>query len=396
MALRLTDRIVRGLPVPAKGNRVYYDDLVRGFGCRCTAAGARAFVLNYRRKSDGLERRFTIGGFPDWPTLAAREEAKRLKREIDGGADPVGKNNDARNAATMADLCSRFEAEYILRKRQTTQRGYRQQIATNIRPALGRMKVASVTFADIDTLHRKVGARAPTQANRVVALLSRMFNLAIRWGLRSDNPTRGIERNRESKRQRYLTGTELARVTAALADMRDQGAANAIRLMLLTGARRGETLAARWRDVDLDAGVWVKPASTTKQATLHRVPLSEAAVRLLAEMRQQAGADAEWIFPAPVKAGHRTAIELAWQNLRKAADIPGVRLHDLRHSYASILASSGLSLPVIGALLGHATPTMTARYAHLLDDPLRRATEVASAVIAGKPAEVVPLRTTRK
>ncbi|MGB8550244.1 MAG: Arm DNA-binding domain-containing protein, partial [Xanthobacteraceae bacterium] len=101
MAIRLTDRIVKGLPAPASGNRVYYDDLVRGFGCRCTAAGARAFVLNYRRKSDGLERRLTLGGFPDWSTLAAREEAKRIKREIDGGADPVGVNREARDAATV-------------------------------------------------------------------------------------------------------------------------------------------------------------------------------------------------------------------------------------------------------------------------------------------------------
>lgn len=253
--------------------------------------------------------------------------------------------------------------------------------------------MASVNFADVDALHRKIGARAPTQANRVVALLSRMFSMAIRWGLRTDNPTRSIERNHEHKRQRYLTGPELARVTTALAAMRDQGAANAIRLMLMTGARRGETLAARWRDIDIEAGVWVKPGSTTKQKTEHRVPLSEAACRLLAEMRQQAGVDAEWVFPAPVKAGHRTAIELAWRDLRKAADIPDIRLHDLRHSYASILASSGLSLPVIGSLLGHASPTMTARYAHLLLDVQRRATEVASAVIAGKPpADVVSLR----
>ena len=130
-----------------------------------------------------------------------------------------------------------------------------------------------------------------------------MFSMAIRWGLRADNPCRGIERNQEHKRQRYLTGPELARVTTALANMRDRGAADAIRLMLLTGARRGETLAARWRDIDLEAGVWVKPGSTTKQKTTHRVPLSEAAVRLLTEMRRQAGAEAELLFPAPVKAG---------------------------------------------------------------------------------------------
>jgi integrase len=224
-----------------------------------------------------------------------------------------------------------------------------------------------------------------------------MFSMAIRWGMRTDNPTKGIERNQENKRQRYLTGPELSRVTAALAEMRDQGAANAIRLLLMTGARRGELLAARWDDIDLERAVWTKPASTTKQAAMHRVPLSAAACRLLGEMQAAAGDGATWLFPAPVKAGHRTAIDEAWRDLRVAADIPGVRLHDLRHSYASILASQGLSLPIIGALLGHSQPSTTAKYAHLIDDPLRRATEAASAIISGKPpAKVVPLRKPRR
>lgn len=189
----------------------------------------------------------------------------------------------------------------------------------------------------------------------------------------------------------------MARVTTALNELRDQGAANAIRLLLLTGSRRGELLAARWRDIDIEAGVWTKPGSTTKQKTTHRVPLSEAACRLLAEMRQQAGGDAEWLFPAPRKTGPRSDIDDAWNELRLAADIADVRLHDLRHSFASVLASQGLSLPIIGALLGHTTASTTHRYSHLLDDPLRRATEVASAIIAGKPpADVMPLRTTRK
>ena len=261
MALRLTDRTVKGLPGPAKGNRVYYDDIVKGFGCRVTAAGARAFVLNYRRKADGLERRYTIGSFPEWTVLAAREEAKRLKREIDGGADPVGEHREARASPTMADLCDRFLADYVPHKlRRSTQRSYRQQIAVDIRPALGRMKVATVSLADVDGWHRRISTRAPIHANRALAVLSKMFVMAIRWGLRVENPCRGIERNQENKRHRYLTGPELSRVTAELVKLRDQGAANAIRLLLLTGARRGELLAARWVDVDIEAGVWTKPA----------------------------------------------------------------------------------------------------------------------------------------
>jgi integrase len=392
MALRLTDRTVKGLPAPAKGNRVYYDDIVKGFGCRVTAASARSFVLNYRRKADGIERRITIGSFPEWTVLAAREKAKQLKRDIDGGADPVGAHREARAAADVSNLCDRFLEENVPRKRPSTQREYKQHIAVDIRPALGRMKVATVSLAAIDAWHRRISTRAPTHANRALAVLSSMFAMAIRWGLRADNnPCRGIERNQEHRRQRYLTGPELSRVTAELAKLRDHGAANAIRLLLLTGARRGELLTARWADIDIDTGVWTKPFATTKQGTLHRVPLSEAACSLLADMRQQADGS-EWLFPAPRKAGgHRTKIDDAWKALCKAADIPGVRVHDLRHSYASILASQGLSLPIIGALLGHSNPTTTHRYAHLLDDPLRRATEAASAVITGKPSAKVAL-----
>src|SRR5262249_47922586 len=218
-----------------------------------------------------------------------------------------------------------------------------------------------------------------------------MFNLAVRWGWRSDNPCKGVERNQENKRHRYLTGAEISRLSAALAKLEDVSAANAVRLLLLTGARRGELLAAKWSDVDLEAGVWRKPASTTKQAALHRVPLSAATVQLLTEMRAQASDDAEWIFPAR-GGGHRPHINEAWIRLRQAAKLPGTRLHDLRHAYASVLASAGLSLPVIGSLLGHTTAQTTLRYSHLIDDLQRAAHERASAIIMGKSAaEIVPL-----
>jgi integrase len=394
---RLTDRIVNRLPLPDSGNGITFDTLVKGLGCRVTNAGARSFILTYRRKADGLQRRFTIGSYPDWTVAAAREEVKRLKREIDAGADPVGANREARAAATVADLCDRFEREYIPRKRPSTQISYRQQIAADIRPVLGRMKVAAISLADVDAWHSRMSKRAPTHANRALALLSRMLALAIRWGLRPDNPCKGIERNQETKRQRFLSGAELTHVTTALDQLDDQGAANAIRLLLLTGARRGELLAARWRDINIDAKIWIKPASTTKQKTTHRVPLSEAACRVLTEMREQADENAEWVFPASRKAGHRTDLKESWEVIRSVAAIPDVRLHDCRHSFASILASEGLSLPIIGALLGHASTSTTHRYAHLIDDPLRQATERVGAIIAGKPAaEIVPLKKPRR
>src|SRR5262245_43943526 len=334
--MRLTDTTAKQLTIPAHGNKITWDDAIRGFGVRVTAAGARSFVLNYRRKSDGRERRITIGAFPDWSTTAAREEAKRLKREIDGGADPIGEEEAARAAPSVADLCERFLADYVPRKRPATQRDYRQQIGTDILPALGEIKVAAVTFADVDSLHRRISKRAPTHANRVAAVLSRMFTMAIRWGMRADNPVKGIERNGETKRQRYASPAELTRLSKALAGLRDQGAANAVRLLLLTGARRGEVLAAKWADFNLDLGVWTKPASATKQKKNHTIPLSDAARQLLREMEAQADDGAVYLFPAR-RTPYRLDIDDAWAALQKATNLHDVRLHDLRHTYASAL-----------------------------------------------------------
>jgi Arm DNA-binding domain/Phage integrase, N-terminal SAM-like domain len=249
--MKLADNLLRRLPPPERGNKVTYDDAVKGFGCRVTAAGGRAFILNYRRKFDGRERRYTIGSFPDWGTTAAREEAKRLKRAIDGGADPLGEEEENRAAATVADLCARFERDYLSRNRPTTQRVYRQQIRTDILPVFAKTKVAAVSHADVEGFHHRLSARAPTHANRTIAVLSRMFSLAVRWGWRGDNPCKGVERNQENKRHRYLTAAEISRLSPALANLDDQVAANAVRLLLLTGARRGELLAAKWTDIDL-------------------------------------------------------------------------------------------------------------------------------------------------
>jgi integrase len=239
------------------------------------------------------------------------------------------------------------------------------------------LRVQDARFTDIDKLHREISKRAPIRANRVVALLSKMFALSIRWEWRADNPARGIERNPENKRERYLSGEEMARLTLALADHRDQQAANIVRVLLLTGARRGEVFNMRWADLDLETGVWVKPSAHTKQKKTHRVPLSAPARQLLASIARTS----EYVFPGRYS-GRRIEIHGNWREICDAAKLEGVRVHDLRHSYASILASAGLSLPVIGALLGHTQAQTTARYAHLFDDPLRAATERVGAIVA--------------
>ena len=218
-----------------------------------------------------------------------------------------------------------------------------------------------------------------------------MFSLAVRWQMRDDNPCRGVERNHEERRYRYLSGDELRRLTDALV-AHPGPTANAVRLLLLTGARRGEVLTATWDQFDLESGVWVKPSSHTKQKREHRIPLSAPARQLLADMR--AGIkDSPYVFPARSGDGPMTEVKKGWAGLCKAADIKGVRPHDLRHTYASVLASAGLSLPVIGALLGHTQPSTRSRYAHLFDDPLRAATERAAAIVTGGKGdgEIVPI-----
>ena len=400
MTAKITDKLAKELEPPPAGNRITYDSEVGGFGLRVTAAGAKSFILTYW--INGRQRRYTIGRYNaddgktlTWTVGAARKRAAELRRKIDLGEDPMAERVGARTAPTIADLCERFEEEHLPKTRPSTQKAYRQIIAQYILPELKHLKVAGVTYTDVDRLHSKITRRgASYRANRTIAVLSKMLSLAIRWGWRTDNPVKGVERNQELKRDRYLSAEELGRLTVALSDHRDQQAANIIRLLLLTGARRGETQAARWADIDLAEGVWTKPGATTKQKTEHRVPLSAPARLLLAELREQASEDALYVFPGPK--GHRVEIKDNWAAICGAADIKGVRIYDLRHTYASILVSGGLSLPIVGQLLGHTQPSTTARYAHLQDDPLRAATERVGAVVTGtNSAELMPLPTRR-
>jgi integrase len=413
MAIKLTDRIVKGLPVPKSGNRITYDTDVTGFGARVTAAAARAFILNYYTRI-GRERRITIGAFPDWRTIAARDEAKALKQRIDRGEDPMADIEAGRDAKTGADLCTRFLEHAERRNRPGTIAAYRNLVNRWILPKLKHRKVSEITFSDVDGLHAMVTKNGgPYAANRMLAVLSKMFGLAIKWQWRADNPVKGVERNQEVKRQRYLSGDELTALLAALNAHEDVQAANIIRLLLLTGARRGEVLNATWDQFDLTAGVWIKPAATTKQRLEHRAPLSAPARILLLEILAGETVKAsakgtqlpQWVFPnagryssaSRVNDRPRNDIQRRWTEICKAAGLKGVRVHDLRHSYASILASAGLSLPIIGGLLGHTQPVTTARYAHLFDDPLRAATERVGAIVdAGKKPTAEVIEITRR
>ena len=198
MGVKLTDKIVRTLSAPISGNRITYDTDVLGFGARITASGAKAFILNYRVKATGLERRYTIGSFPDWSVSAAREKAKELKREVDSGGDPLGEVKASREAPTVADLCARFKEEHVEKLRHKTQADYTSIIDHDVLPAMGKLKVAAVDFEHVERLHRKVSQRARIRANRMLAVLSKMFGLAIKWRLRPVRASSGTESMRAS------------------------------------------------------------------------------------------------------------------------------------------------------------------------------------------------------
>jgi len=388
--MRLTDALCRKLTPPAQGNKIHYEG--HGFGLRITAVGARSFVLSYRTR-EGRPRRLTIGNLGDWSLAAARAEAAELRRRIDQGGDPLGEQQDERGAETVADLSERFLTEHGARLRPKTLLDYRRIIGRHVLPALGRHKVKSVTFTDIDRLHRKISATAPVQANRCAAVCSKMFALSVRWRMRADNPCKDITRNKEHSRERYLTERELARLLAALDGYRDQRVAAIFRLLLLTGSRRGEVLSMRWEDIDLRGGTWTKPHTRTKQRERHTVPLSAAARAVLAKLAADKDPSG-FVFPAGRGAsGPMRTVEKPWRTLCHAAGIIGLRTHDLRHDYASRLVSAGISLHIVGGLLGHKKSSSTSRYAHVFDDALRAATErAATAIITGKsPAEIVPL-----
>jgi integrase len=398
--MHLTDAVIRRLEPPGRGNKITYDDKVKGLGARVTAAGARSFVLTYSVRGNGRQRRYTIGSCDDWTCVQARDKARDLKRLIDDGGDPLAEIEEQRAAPTVADLVKRFEEEHVSDLRPSSAASYRT-LLKYILSVGANIKVRDVRYEDIAALHRRITRAGHSyNANRCLAVASRMFSLAVRWGWRETNPCKGVERNKEHSRQRYLTADEMARLTRALAEFPDRDMADIVRLLLLTGARKSEILTMKWgSDLDLSRGIWTKPASRTKQNQPHQVPLSAPACQLLSEIEQRrAGNRSEYVFPGTGKHGHIRYIFNAWRRLCKAADIVNLRLHDLRHSFASELVSSGASLPLIGALLGHSSPATTHRYAHLYPDAQRAAVERVGAAISNagkKPSEPLTFKSRR-
>jgi integrase len=305
----------------------------------------------------------------------AKERARIILADALKGNDPVADDRTVRDAPTMRQLAADYiEQHAVPKKRVRSVKNDRSMIDRIIVPRLGSKKVAAVQSRDIQSLHVSMRI-TPYQANRLLALLSKMLSLAVKWGWRSDNPVKGIERFQEDRRERWLPDHELSRLLSVLTAHPNQRAANAVRLQLLTGARLGEVLKARWSDFDLDRGVWTKPSHHTKQKRTEHIPLSGATLTLLIDMREKADPNEANLLPGNASGRPLQDIKKFWKVVTGQARIADYRLHDNRHTHASHLVSSGLSLEIVGRLLGHTNPTTTKRYAHIADSPLRAATE---------------------
>ena len=351
---------------------VVCDDALPGFGVRVKSSGVRSYIIQYRNRSSGASKRLTIGRHGPLLTFdQAKRQARALLSDAMRGEDPVETRNSARKAPSVADLAADYlERHAVPKKRPKSVRDDHAMLDKIILPALGTKKVGSICRRDIEAVHVGIKDR-PYQANRVLSLLSKMFNLAIEWGWRADNPAKGIQRYHEEERDRWLSDDELRRLCSALDEHPNARAANAIPLQLLTGARLGEVLGSRKSDFDLDRGVWTKPSHQTKQKRTEHLPLSAQALALVALFIQKGNSCSPCLFPGNKPGQPLREIKRFWTTVMKRAGIADYR----RHAYASHLVSSGLSLEIVGRLLGHTTAATTRRYAHLADDPLRAATD---------------------
>ena len=369
--MSVVDKLVSG-----KSDIVIWDAELPGFGVRVKPSGVKSYIVQYRNRLSGTSRRKTIGQHGPLLTFhQARERARIVLADALKGNDPVAEGHATRSSPDIKELAQDYlDNHAIPKKRPRSVENDRSMLRKIVLPRFGSRKVAAIQSRDIHGLHVAM-KDTPYQANRVLALLSKMFSMAVKWGWRSDNPAKGIERFQEHRRERWLSDDELSRLLSVLSGHPNQRAANAVRLQLLTGARIGEVLSACWSEIDRDRGVWTKPSHHTKQKQTEHLPLSALAIDLLADMKDQAREDEQHIFPGNVPGKPLQDIKKFWRSITVQAGLDDYRLHDNRHTHASHLVSSGLSLEIVGRLLGHTNPMTTKRYAHLADSPLRAAAD---------------------
>jgi len=420
--LKITKRAVDALAPQAKPFVAFDCDLA-GFGVRVMPSGAMSYVVEYRPHGGGrgvAKRRVTIGKVGALTPEQARKAAADMLAKVRLGADPAAEKAERRKALTVAELIEAFEAEHVRGKlKEKTGAAYAAGLA-RLRDAYGSLKAEALSRAHLAALHAKM-RETPYAANRALSAWSKMFAWGAGRGLvpEGHNPARKIERYREEGRERFLTSDELSRLGDALRLAETDGlpwdvdesspkakhlvkpesrrarldpfAVAAIRLLILTGARVREILDARWSQVDLERGILFLAESKTGRKPVY---LSAAAQSVLAALPRVEGNPH---VIAGIKDGApRADLKKPWEAVRRAAQLEGLRLHDLRHSFASIGAGASLGLPIIGKLLGHSQAATTQRYAHLDVDPLRRAVDTIGATIlaamnGNSGGEVVPL-----
>lgn len=352
-------------------DRFYWDRELLGFGLRVRASGRKFFVTQFRAK--GKLRRMTLGPVTALAPEDARRRAMALLAEAKGGGDPAAQRDADRKAATVKALGERFLDEYVpAHCKPSTAYEYRRSVELFIDPRIGRRKVTEIQRSDIAELHHGL-RKTPYQANRTLGVLSKMFNLAEMWGLRPDgsNPCLHVKRFKEEKRERFLSAEEFQRLGTVLDEILEDGsetrsAVAAVRLLMLTGCRLSEVQKLRWEHVDLEAGELRLPDAKTGGRA---VPLAPSAVRLLESLPRDD--DNPWVIAGRKPGSHLTDLQHPWRRIRDRAGLDDVRIHDLRHSFASRALALGEGLPMIGKLLGHTQVQTTARYAHLARDTVK-------------------------
>jgi len=398
---KLTKRIVDAAK-PTSDREVFrWDAELRGFGLRVKPTGVKSYIIQYRTRT-GISRRMTIGQHGVLTAEEARREAKVQLGRAAKGDDPAADKANARDGLSFATFTERYLSDHAAtKKKPSSVRMDRINLNKHILPILGRRRLDTIGRADVVRLHHSM-RDAPGAANRCLALLSKMMNLAERWGERPDgsNPCRHVEKYREHKRNRFLSADELARLGAAcLRCEKDEKLGLSflalVRLLIFTGARLSEIQKAQWDWVDFKSGVIHLPDNKTGAKT---IMLPAPALDVLARLARVDGNP--YIITGE---GNRYLVSVwkPWAVLRALAGLKDVRLHDLRHSFASVGAAGGMSLNVIGGLLGHRQTQTTSRYAHLAADPLKTAANQIAAAIAATMnpkhvgAEVVPLKRKR-
>jgi integrase len=379
---KITKRLVETIVPDAEKPIKIWDSEIKGFGVIILPSGRRTYCVEYRN-ADRVKKRLKLGVHGHITAEEARDLAKKKLASITHGADPVEENKRISKLITVNQLAEDYIERHGTRKRERSLAEDIRLLTNMILPALGEKKVQLVTRRDVEDLHNNMKS-TPYQANRVIALLSKMFSLAINWSWCEKNPTQGIQRYQEEKLDRWLDIEEMKRLWTALDKLSHHHTSFVFKLLLLTGARRGEMLNATWDQFDLEKGLWNKPAHLTKQNKKEHLPLSSNALEVLKQLKKLHPSNSEFLFPGKVDGQPIKEVKTFWKSVLREASIENFRIHDLRHTHASHLVSSGLSLSIVGKLLGHTQATTTQRYAHLADEPLREAAEFFGNMVGGK------------